>query len=155
MSIHDSIFEHEINIFFIKEIYLTGGSRPTYLFIPLGFFIIRTTRYYFLLLSVNLLSVKLSLTLDMNIVQKLLSTAFPSLFIITCKVSSSFFNLALNTLFFVNFSSYEFLTYQFTVEERSLYCIFQSTMFNVFCNYMNLLLLGLKSKSPLINKALL
>ena len=35
-----------------------GGFRSRYLFIPLGFFIIRMTRHYFPLLSVNLLSVK-------------------------------------------------------------------------------------------------
>ena len=54
----DSIFEHEINIFSIKEIYLMGECKSSYHFIPLGFFIIRITRHYFLLLSVNLLSVK-------------------------------------------------------------------------------------------------
>ena len=35
-----------------------GGFRSRYLFIPLGFFIIRMTKHYFPLLSVNLLSVK-------------------------------------------------------------------------------------------------
>ena len=50
----DSIFEHEINIFSIKEIYLMGGFKSSYLFIPLEFFIIRMTRHYVPLLSVNL-----------------------------------------------------------------------------------------------------
>ena len=54
----DSIFEHEINIFSIKEIYLMGGFKSSYLFIPLEFFIIRMTMHYFPLLSVNLLNVK-------------------------------------------------------------------------------------------------
>ena len=58
-----------------------GGFRSSYLFIPIGFFIIRMTRDYFPLLSVNLLSVKLSLKLHMNIVQKLLSTTLPSFFL--------------------------------------------------------------------------
>ena len=37
-----------------------GGFKSSYLFIyiPLGFFVIRMTRHYFPLLSVNLLSVK-------------------------------------------------------------------------------------------------
>ena len=64
-----------------------GGFRSSYLFIPLGFLMIRMTRHYFPLLSVNLLSVKLSLKLHMNIVQNLLSTKLPFLFLITCKVS--------------------------------------------------------------------
>ena len=46
-----------------------GGFTPSYFFIPLGLFIIRMTRYYFPLLSVNLLSVKLSRKLHMNIVK--------------------------------------------------------------------------------------
>ena len=54
----DSIFEHEINIFSTKVIYLMGGFKSSYLFIPLGFFIIRVIRQYFFLLSVNLLSLK-------------------------------------------------------------------------------------------------
>ena len=54
----DSIFEHEINIFSIKEIYLMGECKSSYHFVPLGFFIIKITRHYFPLLSVNLLSVK-------------------------------------------------------------------------------------------------
>ena len=53
-----SIFEYKINTFSIKEIYLMGGFMSSYLFIPLGFFIIQMTRHYFPLLSVNLLSVK-------------------------------------------------------------------------------------------------
>ena len=57
---HDSILEHDMNIFSIKEIYLMGGFKTSYLFIPLGFFITRMTRHYFLLLSVNFLSVKLA-----------------------------------------------------------------------------------------------
>ena len=110
---HDSIFEHEINIFSIKEIYLMAYN-------GLGLFIIRITRYYFPLFSVNLLSVKLSLKLHMDIiVQSLLSTAILSLFIITCKVASSFFNLVLNTLSFVNFfSCYLFVHTLFTVEKK-------------------------------------
>ena len=35
-----------------------GGFKSSYLFIPLGLFIMRITRLYFPLLSVNLLSVK-------------------------------------------------------------------------------------------------
>ena len=76
------------------------------------------TRYYFSFLSVNLLSVKLSLKLHMNIVQKLLPTTISSLFIRTFKVSSSFFNLLLNTLFFLNFfSCYLFVHILFIVEK--------------------------------------
>ena len=58
ISMQDSIFEHEINILSIKEIYLMEGFKSSYLFTPLGFFIIRMTRHYFPLLSVNLMSVK-------------------------------------------------------------------------------------------------
>ena len=58
ISMQDSIFEHETNIFSVKEIYLMGECKSSYHFIPLGFFIIRITRHYFPLLSVNLLSVK-------------------------------------------------------------------------------------------------
>ena len=58
ISMLDSIFQHEINIFSIKEIYLMGGFKSRYLFIPLEIFIIRMTMHYFPLLSVNLLSVK-------------------------------------------------------------------------------------------------
>ena len=118
---HDSIFEYEINIFSITEIHLKGGFRPTYFFIPLGFFIIRMTRYYFPLLSVNLLSVILSLKLHMNTLQNLSSTELPFLFIITCKVSSSFFNLVLNALLFVNFYSCYLLVVLtlFLVEKKS------------------------------------
>ena len=36
---HDFIFEHEINILSIKEIYLMGGFKSSYLFISLGVFI--------------------------------------------------------------------------------------------------------------------
>ena len=53
ISMQDSIFEHEI--FSIKEIYLMGGFKSSYLFILLEFFF---TRNYVPLLSVNLLSVK-------------------------------------------------------------------------------------------------
>ena len=35
-SMHDFIFEHEINTISINEIYLMGGSRPSYVFIPSG-----------------------------------------------------------------------------------------------------------------------
>ena len=35
---HDSIFEREVNLFSIKEIYLMGGFRSSYLLIPFGFF---------------------------------------------------------------------------------------------------------------------
>ena len=58
ISIQDSILKHEINIFSIKEIHLMGGFKSGYLFIPLGFFIMRMTRHYFRLHSVNLQSVK-------------------------------------------------------------------------------------------------
>ena len=58
ISMHESILEHDINMFSIKEIYLMGGLKSSYLFIPLGCFIIRMTRHYFPLLSVNLLSFK-------------------------------------------------------------------------------------------------
>ena len=58
ISMQDFIFKHEKNIFSIKEIYLMGGSKSSKLFIPLGFFVIRMTRHYFPLLSVNLLSIK-------------------------------------------------------------------------------------------------
>ena len=58
ISMQGSILEHEINMFSIKEIYLIGRFKSSYLFIPLGFFIIRMTRHYCPLLSVNLLSVK-------------------------------------------------------------------------------------------------
>ena len=75
-------------------------------------------RYYFSLLSVNLLIVKLSLKLHMNIVQNLLLTTISSLFIRTFKVSSYFFNLLLNTLFFLNFfSCYLFVHILFIVEK--------------------------------------
>ena len=37
---HDSIFEHEINIFSINKIYLMGRFRPCYVFIPLGLYFI-------------------------------------------------------------------------------------------------------------------
>ena len=77
------------------------------------------TRYYFSLLSVNLLSVKLSLKLHMNIVQNLLPMTVPSLFIRTFKVSSSFFNLDLNSLFSLNFfSCYLFVHILYTVEKK-------------------------------------
>ena len=103
---YDSIFEHEINIFSIKEIYSVAYN-------GLGFFIIRMTRYYFPLFSVNLLSVKLSLKLHMDIiVQNLLSTALLSLFIITCKVSSSFVNF---------FSCYLFVHTLFTIEKKACF----------------------------------
>ena len=69
---HDSIFEYEINMFSIEEMHFMGGFRSSYFFIPLESFIIRMTRYYFTLLSVNLLSVVLSLKLHMNILQNLL-----------------------------------------------------------------------------------
>ena len=55
-----------------------GGFRHSYFFISLGLFIIRMTKYYFSLLLVNLLSVKLFLKLHMNIVKNLLSTTLPS-----------------------------------------------------------------------------
>ena len=55
-----------------------GGFQPSYFFISLGFFIIRMTRYYFPLLSVNFLSVKLSLKSHLKIVGNLLSIALPS-----------------------------------------------------------------------------
>ena len=58
ISLRDSIFEHEINTFSIHEIYLMEGFKSSCLFILLGFFIIRMTRHYFSLLSVNLLNVK-------------------------------------------------------------------------------------------------
>ena len=35
---HDFIFEYGINIISINKIYLIGGFRPSYVFIPLGFF---------------------------------------------------------------------------------------------------------------------
>ena len=101
VSMHDSIFEQEINIFSIKDIYLTGEFRSSNLFLSsLWFFIIRTKRYYFPLLSDNLLSVKLSLKLLIH------------------------FNLVLNTLFFVSFfNCYLFVHILFTVEKKvSLVC---------------------------------
>ena len=58
ISMHDSIFEHEIDIFSVREKHFMGGFKYSHLFIPLGFFIIRMTRHYFPLLSLNLLSVK-------------------------------------------------------------------------------------------------
>ena len=57
ISMHDFIFEHEINILSIKAIYLMGGFKSSYLFISLGVFITKMTRHHFLWLSVNLLSV--------------------------------------------------------------------------------------------------
>ena len=72
-----------------------GEFMSSYIFIPLGLFNVRMTRHYFPLLAVSLLSVKLSLKLHMNIVQNLLSTTRPSLFIITRKVSSPFLTWSL------------------------------------------------------------
>ena len=57
-------------------------------------------RYYFPLLSVNPLRVTFSLKLHMNI-----ATTLSCLLIITRKIPLSFFNLVVNTLFFVNQSS--------------------------------------------------
>ena len=53
--------------------------------------------------------ISLFLKLHVHIVQYLLSTTLPCLFIIAHKVSFSFFNLILNTLFFVNFFSCSFI----------------------------------------------
>ena len=78
-----------------------------------GYFFIRMAKSYFPLLSLNLLRVKLSLKLHMDI-----ATTFYCLFIITHKVSLSFLSLVVNTLFFVNFSScYLLLHILFTVEK--------------------------------------
>ena len=113
------------------------------------------TRYCFPLLPANILSFNLSLKLHMNIVQKLSSTALPSLFIITCKFSSSFSKLVLNALFFVNFfSRYLFVHILFTVEERSPSLYFPVYNVQCFLQLYEFSVLGLKSKSPLINKAL-
>ena len=63
----------------------------------------------------------------MHLVRDLLSTILPSLFIITHKVSLFFFNLVLNTLFFVNFfSCLQFLpicTYSFYIWKTGLFRI--------------------------------
>ena len=79
--------------------------------------------YYSSLLSVNLLRIRLSPKLHMDIVQNVLLTTLPSLFIITGKVSASFFILVLN-IFFLNFFSCYLLTVErkvsFKLEERSL-----------------------------------
>ena len=61
-----------------------GRFHPSYFFVSLGFFIIRMTRYYFPLLSVNLLNVKLSLKSHLNIVGNLSSIALPSFFTYIC-----------------------------------------------------------------------
>ena len=61
-------------------------------------YIFRMARYYFPLLSVNLLRVKLSLKLHMNI-----ATTFSCFSIITHRGSLSFLNFVVKTLFFVNF----------------------------------------------------
>ena len=88
-------FWTEINIFSIMEIYLMEELKSSYLFIALGAFFIRMTRYYLPLHSINLLSVKLFLKPHMKIVQDLLSTTLPCLFIMTHKVFLFFFNLVL------------------------------------------------------------
>ena len=108
-------------MFSVNEKYLMGGFRSSYFIIPYGFPFIRIAKYYFPLLSVNLLHVKLSVKLHTNITQNLLATALPCFFIITCKVSLSFFNWTINTwsLFFVNiFSCYLFVHIVFTVEKQ-------------------------------------
>ena len=68
-----------------------GGFRPSYFYIIRTFYH-KNDKVLLSLFSVNLLSAKFSLELHMNNVQKLLSTTVPSLFIITFKVSLSFFN---------------------------------------------------------------
>ena len=88
-------------------------------------------RYYFPLLSFNLLSIfqliflgvliSLFRKLHVNIVQDLLSTTLPCLLLITHKVSLSFFNSVLNTLFIANcFSRYLFVHILFTFEKQGL-----------------------------------
>ena len=46
ISMHDFTFEHGINTISIKKIYLIGGFRPSYVFIPLGCF--DTIRIFFI-----------------------------------------------------------------------------------------------------------
>ena len=53
---HDSIFEHEINILSIKEIYLIRGFKSSHFLYTTRVFIIRMTKQCFPLLSVNLLN---------------------------------------------------------------------------------------------------
>ena len=74
--------------------------------------------YYSSLLSVNLLRVKLSPKLHMDIVQNMLLTTLPSLFIITGKVSAFFFILVLNKFFLNYFSCYLLIYTLFTVERK-------------------------------------
>ena len=61
----------------------------------------------------------------MNIILNLLSTTLSALFIITFKVSSSFFNLVLNntTLLFQNFSNFYLFVHPFQLKKRSLQCM--------------------------------
>ena len=74
--------------------------------------------YYSSLLSVKLLRVKLSPKLHMDIVQNILLTTLPSLFIITGKVSAFFFILVLNIFFLNYFSCYLLIYTLFTVERK-------------------------------------
>ena len=126
-----------------------GRFRPSYIFISSGIFITKMTRYYIPLRSADLMRVKLSLKWHMNIVQNLLSIALPSLFIITFKVSSSFFNLALNTLFFASFfTCYLFVQSLSTVQKKDLFSIslitsqtaiyLYHTFFVYFCNIVSM-----------------
>ena len=77
------------------EIYLMEELKSSYLFIVLEAFFIRMARYYLPLHSINLLSVKPFLKPHMKIVQDLLSTTLPCLFVMTHKVFLFFFNLVL------------------------------------------------------------
>ena len=73
--------------------------------------------------SINLLSVQLFLKLHMHIAQDLWSTIFPCLLIITHKNYCPFFNLVLNTLFFVDFfSCYLFVHTLFIFEKQAYIC---------------------------------
>ena len=81
--------------------------------------------YYSSLLSVNLLRIRLSPKLHMDIVQNVLLTTLPSLFIITGKVSASFFILVLN-IFFLNF----FSCYLLTVERKVSFTVGRKVSFS-------------------------
>ena len=48
VPMHDYIFEHEVNIFSTREIYLMGGFWSSYFFIPLGFFLSKLQGIIFL-----------------------------------------------------------------------------------------------------------
>ena len=98
------------------------GFGCSYFFIPLGVFFHKNGKVFRLLL-INLVGVKLFLKLRMHIVQDLLSTTFPCLFIITHKVSLFFFDLVLDpwSQFFLHFfSSYLPACILFTFEKQVL-----------------------------------